>query len=139
MKHRARWGGLAAVGVSAVLALGACGNPPAHLTTKQGAASIVNAALDRPGLSLRLTLGGVDQLVQGAHAITPKVAANLANAAVVVDVYSGHGESIRSPQFAADADNQLDLAVQMGHSTPLAVRYRAGTLYARADLANLYS
>ena len=146
MRIGARWGGIAAAAGVALLALGACGNPLAPLTTERAVGNSVGKALAQPGLNLQISLGATPaQLLQmnridhGDSSFTPQMASALAHTSIVVNVYPGHGESVQSKQFATDAKNRLELALQVHSARPVDVRYLEGTLYARADIHTLLS
>jgi hypothetical protein len=145
MKHRAWIGGLASLGVAA-LALAACGNPVTRLSAQQAVGDAVNNALAGPGVNIRVSLGvNPQQLMQinrvehGGSDLTPQAASAISKTSIAVNVYPGHGESIGSQQFATDTSNQLGLAVDVGNSTPVQVRYLGGVLYAQANLGTLVS
>jgi hypothetical protein len=145
MKYRVRIGGIAAAAV--VLMLGACGNPIAHTTAAQTVRDAFTSALAGPGINLQVSvavtpqqLRQISQLSQRAHPGTSVMPGSAGSQmSIVVNVYPGGGESTQSAQFATDPNNQLDFAIQLGQETPLEVRYVAGVLYARADLASLLS
>jgi hypothetical protein len=140
-----RWGGVAAAG-AAVVALAACGNPIAHLTTDRAVANVADQALAQPGLNLQISLAvSQTDLLQMSRTgrtdvgMTPAMAAALSRTSLVVNVYAGHGESIQSKQFQTDPDNQVELAVQVRGDRPLDLRYRGGVMYARANMQALLS
>jgi hypothetical protein len=135
-----RWGGIAAA-AAALVALGACGNPIAHLTTERGVGDSVGKALAQPGLNLQISLGAtpaqlleINRIEHGDSSFTPQVASALSHTSIVVNVYPGHGESVQSEQFAADPNNRLQLAIQVRGARPVDVRYFDGSLYARTDI-----
>jgi hypothetical protein len=143
MKYRALLGGMAAV-AGAVLALGACGNPIARLTTERAIGNAVSKELAQPGLNLQISLAVTpDQLIQinqkehGKSSLTPDEASALSKTSIVINVDPGQGESLRSKQFASDPNNRYELALQVGNARPVDVRYLNGTLYARAQLDTL--
>jgi hypothetical protein len=145
MKKRAFWGGLATA-AGAMLALGACGNPIAHLTTERAIGNAVSKEFAQPGVNLQISLGvtpgqmvRINQIEHGDSSFTPQVASALARTSLVVNVYPGHGESLQSKQFASDSDNQYQFALQVGGAKLVDVRYLNDLLYAQADLAKLLS
>jgi hypothetical protein len=145
MKRRAFWGGMAAV-AGAVSALGACGNPIAHLTTERAIGNAVSKQLAQPGLKMQISLGAtpaqllqINRIEHGDSSFTPGVASALSQTSLLINVDPGHGESLQSKQFASDTNNRYELAIQVGNAQPLQVRYVDGLLYARADLPTLIS
>jgi hypothetical protein len=145
MKFGPRWGGIAATG-AAVVALAACGNPIAHVTTDRAVGNAPGQALAQPGLNLQISLAvPQDHLLQmsrtggGKGSMTPAMAAGLSRTSLVVNMYAGHGESIQSKQFNADPDNQVELALQVRGDRLVDIRYRGGVMYARANMQALYS
>ena len=145
MKHRAFWGGMAAV-AGAVLALGACGNPIAHLTTERAIGNAVSNQLAQPGLNMQVSLGvtpaqllELNRIEHGDASFTPQVASSLSRTSLRINVDPGHGESLQSKQFASDTNNRYEFAIQVGNAQPVQVRYVDGRLYARADLPTLIS
>ncbi len=83
MKIGARLGGIAAAGV-AVVALGACGNPIAHLTTERAVGNAFGKTLGQPGLSLQISLGvtpaqlqRINQIEHGGSSFTAQDASAL--------------------------------------------------------------
>jgi hypothetical protein len=146
MKIGARLGGIAATAVASValLALGACGNPIARLTTERAVGNAFGKALAEPGLTLQISLGvtagqllKINQIEHGGSSFTAEGASALSHASFVVDVYPGHGESIQSKQFQTDPNNQLELALEVHGTRPVEVRFLDGAVYARADLHRL--
>jgi hypothetical protein len=130
----------------AVLALGACGNPIAHLTTERAIGNAVSKEFAQPGLNLQISLGvtpgqllRINGIEHGDSSFAPQVASALSRTSLVVNVYPGHGESLQSKQFASDPDNQYQVALQVGTARLVEMRYVGDLLYARADLAKLLS
>jgi hypothetical protein len=145
MKKRAFWGGMAAA-VGAMLALGACGNPIARLTTERAIGNAVSKEFAQPGLNLQISLAvtpgqllRINQIEHGDSSFTPRVASALSRTSLVVNVYPGHGESLQSKQFASDPNNQYQVALQVGGAKLVEVRYLNDLLYARADVTKLLS
>jgi hypothetical protein len=143
MKVRARLVGIAATGV-ALLTLGACGNPIARISTERAVSNAFDKALAQPGLNLQVSLGitaaqlqKINQVEHGSRSLTTQEASALARMSIVVDAYSGHGESIQSKQFQADRNNQLQLTLQEGGGRLLELRFIQGAVFARADLQGL--
>jgi hypothetical protein len=107
--------------------------------SQQAVGNAIDAALSQPGIHLRMSISGVNQLKHEGKGLTPQAATGPSRAAIVINVYPGHGESISSAQFAKDTDNQFDFALQAGNTVPVEIRDLAGVLYARADLGTLQS
>jgi hypothetical protein len=145
MTFGAKWGGIVAAGV-ALVALAACGNPIAQLSTERAVGTAAGQALDQAGLNIQVSLAAtpaqllqVGRMENGDGRFTRQMAVALSRTSLVVNVHSGHGESVQSKQFGADPDNQVELALQVGVDRPVDVRYLGGVLYARADLQALLS
>lgn len=143
LKSRAGLAGLAGV-AAAVLALGACGNPIARITTERAVSNSVGAVLSQPGISLRISLGAtaqqlmqIDAATSHTKTLTPKMADAIASMSIVVDFATGHGESLKSAQVRTDHANQLDFALQIGSAAPVEIRYLNQTIYVRADATTL--
>lgn len=145
MRFGAKWGGIVAAGV-ALVALAACGNPIAQLSTERAVGSAASQALDQAGLNMQVSLAAtpaqllqVGRMENGDGRLTPQMAAALSRTSFVVNVHSGHGESVQSKQFGTDPDNQVELALQVRDDRPVDVRYVGGVLYARANLQALFT
>jgi hypothetical protein len=130
----------------AVLALGACGNPIARLTTERAIGDAVSNQLAQPGLNMQISLGvtpaqllQINRIEHGDRSFTPQVASALSRTSLRINVDPGQGESLQSKQFASDPNNRYEFAIQVGNAEPLQVRYVDGRLYARADLPTLIS
>ena len=142
MGRQLKW--TAAVALVAVCCLAACGTI-AKLTTEQAVADSFSRLQNQSSLSVALSVGLTPNEMatlskrNGGSAIPANVANSLSKAAIVFSLSTGHGESIKSKQAASDPANSYDVALRIGSSTPLEIRYVNQTLYGRVQIAQLVS
>jgi hypothetical protein len=142
MGRQLKW--TAAVALVAVCCLAACGTI-AKLTTEQAVADSFSRLQNQSSLSVALSVGLTPNEMatlskrNGGSAIPANVANSLSKAAIVFSISTGHGESIKSKQATSDPANSYDVALQIGLSTPLEIRYVNQTLYGRVQIPQLVS
>ncbi len=150
MRYRPKFSGrIGIAGLSAVMAgalvLAACGSSaPAGAAPKQAVNQAFDALGQQSGIGLHISLGVSPAHLQqmaasdgGSSALTPQVAGDLAASSIVVDYNTGNGKSLSDSQAAGNKDQQFGLAVQVGTSDPVQLRYLNQTIYLKADLATL--
>ena len=95
---------LGALGALTIIALTACGgasNPVAKATTGQAIGNAFSALQAQPGVKLTISLDVTsDQVAQmqktdGGKGVTKALASAISSTSVVIDVHTGHGESLR--------------------------------------------
>jgi hypothetical protein len=150
MRYRRQFSGRVGVaGLAAVMAgalvLGACGSSaPASAPPKQAVNQAFRALGSQSGLDLHISLGVTAAQLQqmaradgGSSALTPHVADDIASSSIVIDYNTGNGKAINNTAAATDHAQQFGLAVQVGTSDPIQLRYLDQTIYLRADVATL--
>jgi hypothetical protein len=128
-----------AVVAAAVLALGACGNPAAHISSQRAVQNAVGSVTAQSGVHLQISLGVTPgNLMTMDKKLTKATADALASSSIILDFNTGNGEAVNSSKAHTDKANQFDFAVQVGSAAaPVEIRYVKQTLYARADVAGL--
>src|SRR5260370_350343 len=89
-----------------------------------------------------LGLGAVAACGAGANpvrAITTALAAAVSGTSVVIDVHTGHGESLQAAtnKAAPDKNDQVELSLMVKGSTPVDIRVVNQTVFLKVDLAQL--
>lgn len=142
--NSARRKGLRLVSVLAVgggLALSACGS-----AAKQSPASAVDSAISGLGgsssltmqVKLGITAAQIEQLASQSHShLTSAEAQALASGSISFTAQTGHGEALDSNQALTDTGNAYDLALNVGGSSPLEIRYVSHALYVHAQAGQL--
>lgn len=143
VSKRMGFGGLAALAAAAVV-LGACGSAsPASAPPQKAINTAFQSLGSRSGIDLHISLGVTGTELQqiaaedGSSKLTPAVANDIAATSVVVDLNTGNGKPLNSKQLRTDRSEQLGLAVQVGASDPIELRYVDQTFYLRADVSTL--
>lgn len=90
-------------------------------------------------LSLPITADQAKQLsAKGASKPMSDAEADaLSHGSIFLNLATGGGEPLDSPQAQKDANYQLDLGLTIHGNTPLEVKYTGGNLYAQAELQQL--
>jgi len=140
---------LGALGALTVVALAACGggNPVAKATTGQAIGNAFSALEAQPGvkftISLDVTPGQLAQMqkTDGGSGLTKDLASAISATSVVIDVHSGHGESLRQAgsKTSPDKNGQFEISLLVNRDTPVDIRVVNQTLFAKVDAAHLLS
>ncbi len=143
LSRRMSLGGLAAVAAAAVV-LGACGSAaPASAPPQQGVTRAFHSLGSRSGIDVRISLGVTGEELRqmattgGSGRLSPTAARDIASTSIVVDLNSGNGKPLNSIQARTNRHETFGLAVQVGTSAPVQLRYVGQTFYVRADLPAL--
>lgn len=133
-----------ALGASALLA--ACGGSKGT-TTPADAQQSVHSAVSKLGaqsdvkmvLSLPITAQQAQQLstANGGKPISTAEADAIHSGSIFLNVATGAGEPLDSPQARTDAKDSLDLGLTIAGNTPLEIVYSGGNLYARLQASQL--
>src|SRR5450631_3439557 len=128
----------AALGVGAVAACGVAG-PVRAVTTASAVSDAFSGLRSQPGVKLTMSLDVTQaQLlemdkVDNGSSLTPAVASAVSGTSVVVDIHTGHGESLQaaSNNASPDKSDQVELSLTVKGSTPLDVRVVNQTLFVK--------
>jgi hypothetical protein len=149
-------GGFALTAFVASGVLAACGSStPARVPPEQAVTTAVQAIGSQPGVNLQLSLGvtarQLQQMAQGkggSSDLTLQEAKALSSSSIVVDLNTGNGKPLNSLQTGtnqsdrlgqSDKSGQVGLALQVGATDPVELRYVDQTLYLQANVAALLS
>ena len=119
--HGRRLAAVAAIAAMGGVGLAGCGNASrtssSPASARQAVASAVSALGRQSRLGLRVSFGS--------------------SKALFVDLETGKGEPLDSPQAVTDAADSLDVGMQAGSTTTAELRFVGGALYAHLDAAEL--
>jgi hypothetical protein len=119
--HGRRLVSVAAIAAMGGIGLAGCGRTTRTASSPASARQAVTSAVSALGhqsrLGLRISFGS--------------------SKALFVDLETGKGEALDSPQAVTDAADSLDVGIQSGSTTTAELRFVGGALYARLDAAKL--
>jgi hypothetical protein len=145
-KKAATWAAILSLG--AVAACGASAGTKAvqAVTTANAVGDAFSGIRSQSGIKLTLSLGVTpDQLLQigndGGDTLTKALATSLSGTSVVINLHTGHGESLdqASANGASDKDSQAEISLLVKGETPVDIRVVDQNLFLKADVSQLLS